>query len=257
MAITTIDGMARRGAIGVVGVVTGAAVVMGALVVAASGQTPDLMSRPRTTVGSEPPPTTGLEISPVPQAPAAPEGVRGWDPDGLFAVLVQVFVVLIILGVLLLFALAVRDLLRRVTPRITGEGEAGFASPDVPRAVLEGADHGLEALERGAPRNAIVAAWVALEGAAGAAGLPRHPAETSTEYVTRVLRVWDVDPRSLAELAALYREARFSTHPLTEAHRRRAIAALATIRSDLGRERIGADDVAANPDAAHAEGQRR
>ncbi|HEX5966911.1 MAG TPA: DUF4129 domain-containing protein [Intrasporangium sp.] len=248
--------MARRGATGVVGVVTGAAVVMAALVVAASGRSPDLMSRPSTTVGSEPP-TTGQQITAVPQETGAPPPVRGWDPDGLFAVLVQVFVVLIILGVLLLFTLAVRDLLRRVAPRITGEGEAGFASPDVPRAVLEGADHGLEALERGAPRNAIVAAWVALEGAAGAAGLPRHPAETSTEFVTRVLRVWDVDPRSLAELAALYREARFSTHPLTEAHRRRAIGALVTIRSDLGRERIGADDVAANPDAAHAEGQRR
>ena len=257
MTITTIDGMARRGAIGVAGVATGAAVVMAALVVAASGQSPDLMSRPRTTVGSEPPPTTEVEISPVPQESTAPEGVSGWDPDGLFAVLVQLLVVLVVVAVLLLFALAMRDLLRRVTPRVTGEGEAGFASSDVPPAVLEGADHGLEALERGAPRNAIVAAWVSLEGAAGAAGLPRHPAETSTEYVTRVLRVWDVDPRALAELAALYREARFSTHPLTEAHRRRAIMALATIRSDLGRERIGADEVAGHPDPAHAEGHPR
>ena len=255
--------MARRGATGVVGVVTGAAgVVMAALVVAASGRSPDLMSRPSTTVGSEPPTTTGQQITAVPQESGAPPPVRGWDPDGLFAVLVQVIVVLIIIGVLLLFALALRDLLRRVTPRITGEGEAAFAGPEVPRAVLEGADQGLEALERGAPRNAIVAAWVALEGAAASAGLPRHPAETSTEYVTRVLRVWDVDPRSLAELAALYREARFSTHPLIEAHRRRAIAALDTIRSDLGREVPGAEDVAAHrdpahPDPAHTEGHLR
>jgi hypothetical protein len=229
---------------------------MAALVMAASGRSADLMSRPRTSVGSEPPPTTGVEFSAVPQESAPQEGVRGWDPDGLFAVLVQVVVVLIILGVLVLFALAARDLLRRVTPRITGEREADFASPDVPQAVLEGADHGLAALEHGPPRNAIVAAWVALEGAAGAAGLPRHPAETSTEYVTRVLRVWDVDPRSLAELAALFREARFSTHPLTEAHRQRAITALATIRSDLGREPTGAVDVAAYPDPAQPEGHR-
>jgi hypothetical protein len=214
------------------------------------------MSRPRTSVGSEPPPTTSVEISAVPRESAPQEGVKGWDPDGLFAVLVQVLVVLIILGVLVLFAMAARDLLRRVTPRITGEGEADFASPDVPQAVLEGADHGLEALEHGPPRNAIVAAWVALEAAAGGAGLPRHPAETSTEYVTRVLRVWDVDPRALAELAALFREARFSTHPLTEAHRQHAITALGTIRSDLGRERTGADDVADYPDPAQAEGHR-
>uniref|UniRef100_UPI0033655E49 DUF4129 domain-containing protein n=1 Tax=Intrasporangium sp. TaxID=1925024 RepID=UPI0033655E49 len=180
-----------------------------------------------------------------------------WDLAGLFAVLVQVMVVLVILGVLILLVLAVRDLLHRVAPRLASEEEADFDSPQVPEEVLAGADHGLEALERGAPRNAIVAAWVALEDAAGAAGLPRHPAETSTEYVVRVLRVWDVDPRSLAELAGLYREARFSTHPLAEDHRRRAVTALATIRNDLGRQPIGADDVAARPDPAHAEGHRR
>ena len=257
MAITTIDAMARRGAIGVAGVVTGAVVVMAALVVTASGRSPDLMSRPRTSLAPEPPPTTGMELSAVPQASADPEAVRGWDPEGLFAVLVQVLIVVIVLGVLLLFVLALRDLLRRVTPRIAGEGEAAFDTPEVPQAVLEGADHGLEALEHGPPRNAIVAAWVALEGAAGAAGLPRHPAETSTEYVVRVLRVWDVDPRSLAGLAALYREARFSTHPLTEDHRRQAISALATIRSDLGRDRQTAEDVVTPPDPAHAEGNRR
>ena len=257
MAITTIEAMVRRGATGVAGIAAGSAVVMVALVMAASTRSPDLMTRPRTTIGSEPPPTTGVEITAVPQETEAPEAVGGWDPGGLFAVLVQIFVVVIILLVILLFVLAARDLIRRVTPRISGEGEAAFGTPEVPLAVLEGADLGLDALERGAPRNAIVAAWVALEDAAGAAGLPRHPAETSTEYVTRVLRVWDVDPRSLAELAGLYREARFSTHPMTEAHRQRAIAALATIRSDLGRQPIGADDVTAFADPAHAEGHGR
>ena len=251
------DAMAHRGATGVAGVVAGAAVVMAALVVTATGRAPDLVSRPRTSLGEEPPPTSGVELTPLPRESATPEGVNGWDLAGLFAVVVQVVVVLVILGVLLLLVLAVRDLLRRVAPRLASEEEADFDSPQVPEEVLAGADHGLEALERGAPRNAIVAAWVALEDAAGAAGLPRHPAETSTEYVVRVLRVWDVDPRSLAELAGLYREARFSTHPLAEHHRRRAVSALATIRNDLGRQPIGAGDIAAYPDPAQAEGHRR
>lgn len=249
--------MARRGATGVAGVVTGAAIVVAALVVAASGRSPDLMSRPRTTIGSPPPTTIETRTTSVAQETGAVETIRGWDLAGLFAVLVQVTVVLVVIGVLLLLVLAVRDLMRRVAPRLTSEQEADFDGPEVPEEILAGADHGLEAIERGAPRNAIVAAWVALEEAAGAAGLPRQPAETSTEYVVRVLRFWDVDPRSLAGLAALYREARFSTHPLTEVHRQRAISALATIRSDLGQDRPMTGDVPAPADPAHAEGQGR
>ena len=232
--------MSRRGvtgvAVGVFGAWVGAALVMVALVIAASTGPADLLSRPRASLAPDVP-TTGLTptLTALPQESVTPEGAKGWDPDGLLAVLVQVVVVLVVIGILLLFALALRDLLRRVAPTLTSEAEPGFRTPAVPPAILAGADSGLDALGQGSPRNAVVAAWVALEQSAAGAGLPRHVAETSTEYVGRVLAVWDVDARSLDDLAALFREARFSTHPLTEPHRERAIAALTTIRSDLGR----------------------
>ena len=78
--------MARRGATGVAGVVTGAAIVVAALVVAASGRSPDLMSRPRTTIGSPPPTTIETRTTSVAQETGAVETIRGWDLAGLFAV---------------------------------------------------------------------------------------------------------------------------------------------------------------------------
>ena len=82
------------------------------------------------------------------------------------------------------------------------------------------------ALQGGTARNAIVACWMQLERAATAAGLPRIAAETPAEYVQRVVTAASVDPEPIGQLAALYREARFSRHALGEEHRGRAVLAL-------------------------------
>ena len=84
-------------------------------------------------------------------------------------------------------------------------------------------------------RNGIVACWVLLEETASEVGVPRQPAETSTEFVIRFLHALDVDPRPVALLAALYQEARFSTHPLPIDAASRAEQALAGIHTDLAR----------------------
>lgn len=221
---------------GMAGVAVGAGLVMVALVVAATGESPRLMSRPSATVAPVVPTFSAPNLTARPRESVTPEGVEGWDSSGLLAAIVQILVAAVVVAILVVSFLAVRDLLRRIRPRVTQHDEPSFSVP-VPEALLEGTDAGLDALTRGEPRNAIVATWVALEDGAAAAGLPRHAAETSTEYVQRVLRSWDVDPRSLGELAALFREARFSTHALVEEHRSRAVRALAAIRADLGRAR--------------------
>ncbi|MET0998508.1 MAG: DUF4129 domain-containing protein [Marmoricola sp.] len=82
-------------------------------------------------------------------------------------------------------------------------------------------------------RNSIVACWVRLEETAAEVGVTRGPAETSTELVVRFLHAVDIDPRPVALLAALYQEARFSTHPLPDDARSRARQALAGIHADL------------------------
>ena len=90
-----------------------------------------------------------------------------------------------------------------------------------------------EVLARGSPRNAIVACWARLEDAVEEAGIQRRPSETSEEMTTRVLSSRVVDAAAIESFAALYREARFSTHDLTEQHRAQAQQALEVLRGQL------------------------
>ncbi len=85
----------------------------------------------------------------------------------------------------------------------------------------------------GEPRNAVVACWVALEDGFAAAGLTPAPSETSLDLTSRVLGRWQVPSDALETLAGLYREARFSRHPITEAERDQAVSALRSIHISL------------------------
>lgn len=88
-------------------------------------------------------------------------------------------------------------------------------------------------LTEGTPRNAIVECWHRFEQQAAGAGLERHPWETSSEFTLRMLDLVAADSHAVAELAVLYREARFSTHSLDEAARDRAITDLDAIHAGL------------------------
>ena len=88
-------------------------------------------------------------------------------------------------------------------------------------------------LLEGSPRNAIVECWHRFEQQAAGAGLERHPWETSSEFTLRMLDLVAADSHSVAELAVLYREARFSTHVLDETARQRALADLDAIHAGL------------------------
>ena len=88
-------------------------------------------------------------------------------------------------------------------------------------------------LLEGSPRNAIVECWHRFEQQAAEAGLERHPWETSSEFTLRMLDLVAADSGAVAELAVLYREARFSTHSLDEAARERAVADLDAIHAGL------------------------
>jgi Domain of unknown function (DUF4129) len=105
---------------------------------------------------------------------------------------------------------------RRLAEEITGDAEAQR------RVLMEGS-----------PRNAIVECWHRFELQAAGAGLQRHLWETSSEFTLRMLDLVAADSHAVAELAVLYREARFSTHPLDEATRARAVADLDAIHAGL------------------------
>ena len=97
------------------------------------------------------------------------------------------------------------------------------------------------ALHRGTPRNAIVECWMRLERAIGRSGFERDPADTTEELTEHVLSQFAIDQSAIRELAALYREARFSTHPMGERERQAAVVALDTVHEGLRRRTLELD----------------
>jgi hypothetical protein len=84
-----------------------------------------------------------------------------------------------------------------------------------------------------------VACWHRFEEQAAAAGVRRLPSETSSEFTMRVLDRLSADGAAVLLLAELYRDARHSSHELTEAHRDSAAVALDAIHQSLGARAIG------------------
>ena len=95
--------------------------------------------------------------------------------------------------------------------------------------LAEALDAALGELAQGSPRNSIVAAWLRLEEAAESEHFLRNVADTPREFVERVLTSYALDGQAISDLAALYREARFSEHPITPEQRDAAADCLATL----------------------------
>lgn len=178
----------------------------------------------------------GTDFEEWSNVPPPPEKIySSADADEtVVAVIVWGLRLLIVAIVATVVFLVARELWQRRPVRVA-EPEAGPPMDTLPEVLLGGAMARLEHLETGTPTDAIVACWVRLEEEVAAAGLKEDASRTSSEVVADVLGEYDVDAQALAELAALYREARFSEHALTEAHRARARDALTTVHVDLRR----------------------
>ncbi len=83
------------------------------------------------------------------------------------------------------------------------------------------------------PRNAIVAAWQALEAAAENSGFERSPSFTPTEFTVGILEDLDLPSQELTDLLRLFHQARFTDHEITELDAQRASEILHTLREDL------------------------
>ena len=218
----------------VAGAATGVAMVL--LVLAASSGPVRIWITPPADVAPPPVDSTGPVDTVVVQGTVPADHGSG-PPWG--ALVSQILGVLLILFVVTMVVWVVRS---RNWPR-TGRrrqrerrGRGFTALPEVSEYELEvDVDAARIALAEGSPRNAIVACWMQLERDAAAAGLPRAAAETSAEYVERVVAASSVDPAPIRELAALYREARFSRHELLDDHRSRALAAMTRVEAALRR----------------------
>lgn len=172
---------------------------------------------------SEPDQCVGDECAPKPREPSNAVGV-------------VIMVLLVLLGVVLLAAVVALLRIKGIglfARRRGPFGQPGEPLPDVAARVRADAEAQYEALRTGSPRNAIVACWVRLEDAVTSAGMTVRGAETSAELTGRVLAKYGVDDAAITRLAALYREARFSRHELTEQMRAEAIGTLERIHASL------------------------
>jgi hypothetical protein len=159
--------------------------------------------------------------------------VRTSDPllVSLVSFAMKLVLAVVVIVVLVAIGRALRD---RWATREVGAGDADTVDV-LPEALLEGAREGEQLLARGTPANAVIAAWVALEDAVRSAGVRDDDSRTSAELVTTVLRSYRVDRAPLDTLAALYREARFSRHPVAEEQRATAREALVQVQAELRR----------------------
>jgi hypothetical protein len=87
--------------------------------------------------------------------------------------------------------------------------------PDTP-AMRTGIELALQALdEQREPADAIVRAWLGLQETAAESGIVRRPAETPTEFTSRILGRAFADDRAVSTLLRLYLRTRFGDHPVT------------------------------------------
>ncbi|MCD6638297.1 MAG: DUF4129 domain-containing protein [Nocardioides sp.] len=166
------------------------------------------------------------------------------DPPWWAKALVWAFEALVLLGMLGVAVLATRaawHAWQSRPERSPGVAMGAFDALSEPSrvraAIAEDASEQEALLRSGHPRNAVVEAWHRFEVQGARAGVPRRGSETSSEYALRLLDLVEAPPGAVNRLAALYREARFSDHPLDEGHRDAALAALSDIHLGLGATR--------------------
>jgi hypothetical protein len=185
--------------------------------------------------------TAGTAVStPVPASTDAaaqlPAGAEKWV---YLAILVGIGVILLI-GVWLL-GNWIRRLRERRAPIETDDVEPDVELGDdvvdnATPALREGVRRAAQVLEDEVPPgDAVIAAWVALEAAAGRSGLVRERAQTATEFTVEVLDATRADPGATRHLLELYLAARYSDHRLTRDDVVSARESLAAIADDLAR----------------------
>ncbi|WP_129666495.1 DUF4129 domain-containing protein [Phytoactinopolyspora endophytica] len=149
----------------------------------------------------------------------------------------------IALGVLIALIAAVVVLLLRRLPRgfgprrrslITGGELDDLAdSADELRKAVRSAGSALDKTDAADP-DAIIEAWLALEGAAAGSGAPRQPSQTPSEFTAHLLSRHHADADAIGSLRDLYHRARFSSQPdITAGDVDVARQALATILRTL------------------------
>ncbi|WP_152626607.1 DUF4129 domain-containing protein [Streptacidiphilus carbonis] len=212
-------------ALGIIGVGTTAAVAV--LGMTHTGP-PDLPPAPTAMppTGAAPPPT------PMPLPSIAPAEKHASHPFPVGEVLLVLVGLLVIAAVIVLVLFVSRWLQARRTPppplrsTLPLEDDDSAALGDAVRA-------GRLALRGEDVRAAVIACYAAMEESLIAGGVRRHAADSPADLLRRASEAGLLSGSAPHRLAALFREARYSTHPMAESDLLRARAALDEISARL------------------------
>ena len=97
------------------------------------------------------------------------------------------------------------------------------------------------------PRTAIIGCYAAMERSLADAGSPPRMADTPAEVLGRATASGLVRSVPATTLTGLFRRARYSSHPMTEADRAAAIDALAQVQADLSSGALAQADLGGDP----------
>lgn len=168
--------------------------------------------------------------SPVPSSePAVGTGGSAFE---LAATAVAV-ALLVLLAVVVLRA-------RRAEPIEVPIAGPADSTGSAPPTLATAAGKALAAVETSGsdPRTAIIGCYAAMERAlADAPAAAPRPADAAAEVLRRATEQGQLSPGAGDRLLGLFHEARYSTHPMTDADRSTAANTLRAILADLGRPR--------------------
>ena len=181
------------------------------------------------------PPTLSSDVplSPLP-TPSPPRHTRHSD-HGMNLDLMRVLVVLAVVLFVVVVVLAARYLWRYLTRLPAPEAAASYANlDDEQERLAQAVDSGRRALLDGDDaRAAVIACYLAMEQSLAESGVTRRASDSPQDLLERAVSGGLPAGSAAAELTALFREARYSTHPMDGSHRDRAAAALAEIADGL------------------------
>ncbi|MFC8387729.1 DUF4129 domain-containing protein [Streptomyces sp. NPDC057238] len=186
---------------------------------------------------STPPTATPPENLPPPSPPPGPNRPPSEEGSGhslsmplylLLGLLAAVVVVVVTVAV-------VRRLRRRGLTVPKPPDPAGTpAEDDDARLLLSAVHSGRRALaDTGDARAAVIACYAAMEDALVASGVQRRASDSPSDLLTRAAGAGLAPTPAAPRLTALFREARYSSHPMDGSHREAAADALEEIASLL------------------------
>ncbi|MGW1169372.1 DUF4129 domain-containing protein [Streptomyces sp. NPDC002550] len=194
--------------------------------------------------GHEALPLPGPRQDPVPTLPPAQHA--GHADHSMHFGLTRILLGLGIALFAVVVVIAGLHLWRYLTRPPAPEALATYATfDDAQERLTQAVDSGRRALLDGTgARAAVIACYAAMEESLADSGVARRASDSPQDLLERAVAGGLPAGAAVVELTALFREARYSTHPMDGGHRDRAAVALAEIADGLRSRASGPEAVA-------------